>query len=108
VSFTREHAIKSVRKARRCDGCGVRINVGEPAMGWAGLTDGDFGTATYHPECRNAEVALNGLHDWFPGDDWIPLSDCDGEDRPWLAAEHPVVAARMGIAARLPSQTEEY
>ena len=74
------------------------IEVNEPAVNWSGLTDGDFSTVYYHPECRIAEIAINNLHRTF-GDEWMGLHEIDDEDRPWLREEHPVVAQRMGILA---------
>lgn len=96
MSFVRETSINAIRKARRCDGCGVVIALGESAIAWAGMTDGDFGTATYHPDCRAAEIGLNGLMD-LNSNEWWPLREIDHDDRRWLAASFPAVAARMNI-----------
>lgn len=98
MSFAVETPVKAVRKAYHCDGCNRQITVGSPATRWAGLTEGDFGTAIYHPECREAEVAYNREAGWQWGDDWYPLSEIEPEDRPWLAAEYPLAAQRLGIA----------
>jgi len=100
MGFYTETNVKAVRKRHVCDGCGRHIEIGEPAIRWAGTTDGDFGTAIYHPDCRAAEVALNNdILGFRSGDDWCPLSDLEHEDRPWLLEAHPTVAARMGIAS---------
>lgn len=97
MSFYSEVPLKAIRKARPCDGCGVKIEVGEPALACAGKHD-DFWSATYHNDCRAAELALNNIHGCWGGDDWMNLgSDMDWDDWPWLIAEHPTVAARMNI-----------
>jgi len=64
---------------------------------WAGMTDGDFGTLGYHPECREAEIELNKLHGTWSSDEWIALWDFDWEDARWLLEEHPIVAERKGV-----------
>lgn len=100
MTFASESAVRSVRKRHVCDGCGKFIDIGQPATRWAGLTDGDFGTAIYHPDCRAAEVALNTeIVAWSYGDEWLGLSEIEDEDWPWLLEAHPAVAARMGITA---------
>ena len=94
MSFFSETTIKAVRKRHRCDGCDAYIEIGEPARRWAGMTDGDFGHAIFHPDCREAEVALNGrLRRYL--DEWIALSEIDSDDVPWLKDAFPAVAARM-------------
>jgi hypothetical protein len=102
VSFTRETLVKSVRKRHVCDGCGRHIQIGGPASRWAGMTDGDFGTAIYHPDCRAAEVELNDNRDWRYGDDWWPLGEIEHEEWPWLIESYPAVAERIGFV--LPDQ----
>lgn len=42
---------------------------------------------------------MNELRDWRWGDDWLPLHERDPEDDEWIAAEHPEIAARLGIQA---------
>lgn len=97
MSFSRETPIKAIRKARPCDACKQTVTVGEPAISWAGVTDGDFYAVIWHPECRAAELALNKLHGSYP-DEWISLGfEVDSEDYPYLMEEHPVVAERMGL-----------
>lgn len=92
-----EREVKAVRKAVRCDGCGRFIVVGEPASRWAGIFDGDFVSTAYHPDCRQAEIALNERHDTWD-EDWQPITSIEPEDHAWLLAEFPAVAARLGIA----------
>lgn len=55
--FVRE-TIHKARKAHECLACQQPISTGEKYVRWAGLTDGDFGTAAYHPDCRGWEVFL--------------------------------------------------
>lgn len=107
MSFVSETKVKAVRKRHRCDGCGQHIDIGQPATRWAGLADGDFGTAIFHPECREAEVALNHKNDWRWGDDWWRLCDMEREDREWLIEERPIVAERMGIRSLLSPNKEQ-
>jgi hypothetical protein len=97
MSFSSERKVGAVRKEKRCDACGKMVEIGQPAIKWAGTTDGDFGTLVYHVDCRAAELALNKLHGTWSNDDWISLADFDFEDGDWLLAEYPDVAARKGI-----------
>ena len=72
-------------------------------MRWAGMTDGDFSTAIYHPECREAEIAYNNeVLGYAWGDDWWPLSEIDRDDWPWLTETHPIAAARVFAALNQP------
>lgn len=96
MTFYSEQSIKSIRKARPCAGCCSLLEVGTPAVRCAGKQD-DFWSATYHRECREAEIKLNDLHGIRAGDDWFPLSDIDWEDYPWLIESFPIVADRMNI-----------
>lgn len=98
MSFHSERTIKAIRKARQCDACSTMVEVGETAIGWAGVTDGDFGTCTYHPECRVAEIAINRLHG-TRFDEWMGLGEMEWDDHEWLLVKHPTVAARMRITA---------
>lgn len=95
MSFYRETRIKAVRKARGCGGCGRTIASGSEAVDLAGHYDGDFWSSTYHVECHKAEIDLNHEHQ---AEEWIPLQEFEPEDD-WevLLAEHPIVAARLGI-----------
>jgi len=101
--FTRESSIKATKKPHRCLCCHQRIEAGSPANYFAQKYDGEFHSGHMHPDCRNAEVAWNGLMDTW-GDDWSPLytikeSDDAKEYCAWLAEKFPDVAARMGIPA---------
>jgi hypothetical protein len=99
MSFVSETDVKAVRKRHRCDGCGRNIDIGQPAKRWAGTTDGEFCTAIYHVDCREAECALNKLSDTYHPDEWQALREIDSEDWPWLRDTFPAVAHRMGIGA---------
>ena len=92
-----ERAVKAVRKPVHCDGCCRVIAVGQPATRWTGLSDGEFASVAYHPDCRQAEIALNERHDTWD-EDWQPITSIEPEDHAWLLAEFPAVAARLGIA----------
>jgi len=97
MAFYRETPVKAIRKPRSCIACHRTIEVGHPALDCAGYYEGDFWSATYHAECREAEVALNKVYD-LPGGEWVNLgSDMDWEDWPWLIEKFPTVAERMGI-----------
>lgn len=98
MSFSNEQRIKATRKRAWCVGCGQPIEVGSAAVRWTGITDGDFQSVAYHPECRDAECALNEMHS---ADEWIGLCEVTGErdDELWLLEEFPAVAARLKIEA---------
>jgi len=105
VSFTNEKTVKAVRKPAQCCACGKMIEIGESAVRWAGMTDGDFSSVAYHPDCRQAEVEINRLHDTY-FDEWFGLSEIEWEDHRWLLETHPAVAARMGITLAKIKETE--
>lgn len=97
MSFYREQPIKVTRKAHACYGCDRRIEAGEPALYIAATDENNGGIwhGHYHHDCRAAEVALNDVMGFHPGDDWTLLLDVDPEDRPWLKDKFPAVAARL-------------
>lgn len=95
MTFLSERAIKAVRKRHVCDACDKWIEVGEPAVTWCGLNDGQFNSVHYHPDCREAEVALNQLHDWRDYDDWMRLCEAEAEDRPWIKEKWPTPYLRL-------------
>lgn len=98
MGFVCEKAVKAVRKANRCDACSQMVEIGQPAVRWAGVQDGEFHSLLYHPECRAAEIELNDLRETVRNhDDWVGLFDLDWEDWRWLVEKHPVVAERKGI-----------
>lgn len=96
MSFINEKPIKAVRKRHICEACRKYIEIGEPAVNWAGMVDGDFCSSHYHPECREAEVRLNqDVLDWRDCDDWVLLCDAEPENFRWLKTNHPVAYRRM-------------
>lgn len=97
--FYSETHVKKTRKDHRCDGCCKPIPAGSQALRYSGKFDGQFGTFVHHPECREAECALNKLHR-SPYDEWLSLSDIESDKYEWLLAEFPIVAERFGITAQ--------
>lgn len=98
MTFIGERTIKALRRPKRCDGCEKLIPPLEAAVRWSGMTDDGFHTAVFHPDCRLAEIALNNEILGFQyGDDWVPLSHIEDEDRPWIAEAYPAVAQRLGV-----------
>lgn len=96
MSFVDERSVKATRKRHICEACDKWIEPGERAVNWVGLSDGQFGAAYYHPECRVAEVAFNETRGWGYGDDWSRLcEDAEPDDHRWLKAEHPLAYRRM-------------
>lgn len=67
------------RKQRRCDSCLQMIEIGEPYVRWVGVTDGDFGTAPFHPDCREAEIKVNRELLAFD-DEWASLHEYVSEE----------------------------
>jgi hypothetical protein len=99
VSFNSERIIKSTRKPHLCEGCGQTIPAGSTAQNWTGLTDGDFASVYYHPECREAEIMLNELAGTWAGE-WISLQDRDPYYDAWILTDFPIVAERLNISAK--------
>ena len=94
--FLGETNYKAVRKPHQCIACCKTVDVGQPAIVWAGKVDGDFNSNYYHPECRAAEIALNELRDWRWSDDWVLLNEIESEDYKWIQQEHPDAWKRLG------------
>lgn len=97
MDFYQEGTISSVRKARPCGVCNITINAGEPATKFAGRIDGDFVAETFHPDCREAEVAFN--RETLDGE-WYSLryDRCSQGDDTWIVKDFPAVAQRLGIS----------
>lgn len=101
MGYFREHPIAATRKPHRCEACQTTIETGSAANYITvhdGSSDGPF-YGHFHPDCRDAEVRLNDLHDWRGGDDWMALHEAEADDLPWIAEEFPAVFAR--VAARI-------
>ena len=103
MTFCREHSVKAVRKQHRCDVCGTAILIGAPAVRWVGVTDGDFGSAIHHPDCREAEVEFNRMAsgNW---DEWYRLDEEPRKELTWLWRDYPAVAGRLGVLAAVRCQ----
>ena len=97
MTFTSETVVQKTRKPHRCSACRAIIPTGEAMVRWAGMTDGEFGTAEYHTDCREAEIAINRLYDNHASE-WVSLGNFEPEDVPWLQATFPVVAMRLSGA----------
>lgn len=71
--------------------------------------DGEFGSAIYHTECREAEIAFNSMCGGTTYE-WCSLrDDRDIPDDDWLLAEFPLVAQRLGVkqnTAAIPASGE--
>lgn len=72
MSFVGMTHIKACRKQHWCHWCGERIEIGRPAVKIAGVWNGDFGSAYWHPEC---DAAFRSL-------DWKGREEC-GVDEPF-------------------------
>jgi hypothetical protein len=70
MSLYKETNVKQTRKNCICRWCWERIDSGESSVIIAGVFDGDFQTARYHPECRRAITA------------WYDINKCHGEELP--------------------------
>lgn len=96
MSFRSERAIKATRKRHLCSACDQWIEIGEPAINWAGTTDGDFSSVHYHPDCREAEIAYNrDCLDGHWSDDWERLCEAEHDNRPWIKENWPTPYLRM-------------
>lgn len=97
AEFYSEKIVK-VRKPRQCGGCCQMIEKDEQALTYSGKFDGEFGSFTLHPDCREAELAWNKMTGTYY-DEFVGLSDLDADEWEWLLAEFPNVAARKGVTA---------
>lgn len=92
-----ERKIKATRKPHQCQSCLRLIETGSPSLYYVCKnyqSDGMF-YGHHHPECREAELAMNALMDYRDGDDWYPLHEIDSETLPWLKDEFPTAYARL-------------
>lgn len=58
------------RKRHLCDACLKFINPVETYLRAAGVSDGDFWSGAYHPDCREWEVKANKEEHGYFSDDW--------------------------------------
>lgn len=94
MSFSGEKTVKATRKRHQCCACLSMIEIGESAVNWAGMNDGDFNSVYYHPECRAAEIAYNHMIAVWHADEWASLAEIESDDLIWLEAEHPAAFSR--------------
>lgn len=80
MGFCSEKTV-TARKRHRCDACLKFINPGETYLRAAGVSDGEFCSGAYHPECREWEIKVNNEVLGIFTDDWAPLhehvTECD-------------------------------
>lgn len=103
--FFSSRSIKAVRKERHCESCGLKIAAGQPAEYFATKQEGDMFCWHAHPECGEAEKAVNDfmatdvddfLWLWQVKD--IAYHDSDEAREAtleWLRANHPIAAGRI-------------
>lgn len=94
--FVHCRAVKATRKSHTCCACSHEIQIGSEAEYFAGVFEGSFGAGYYHMDCREAEIALNDLHDFW-GDEFCDLTSLldEDEDKAWLRERFPAVADRI-------------
>jgi hypothetical protein len=68
--FFRKTSVRRTRRASVCDWCGETIEAHDPSVVTAGLFEGDFFHARYHPECEAAILR------------WYEFHNCWGEELP--------------------------
>jgi len=85
------------RKRHVCAQCCKFINVGEDYDYSVGVYEGDFYANHEHPDCRALWIKIWDVRGLGNGDTQDFLID-DGdlsEDKAWIEAEFPAVAARL-------------
>lgn len=88
--------VKKTRKNHRCGWCGTRIEAGSAASHSSGVSDGDFWSDHYHPECQAAidssetnQSLRDDLYDgWIPGDWARGRTDDDFGNAPQFSADY--------------------
>lgn len=95
--FNSTRATVVAAKQHICDQCGKPIQKGTIHSYTAGKYDGDFYTAREHNDCRELWLKLWDVRGLLYGDTQdVLISDGDlYEDKEWIAAEYPDVAARL-------------
>ncbi len=80
--FSRQRDVKKTRKVHPCEACERPIAKGSKATYFAGTFEGDFYSAHYHPDCREAENAWNAAAG-FSGDEhtvlWVMFEEGDSD-----------------------------
>lgn len=80
MGFCNEKLV-TARKRHLCDACLKPINPGEQYLRAAGVSNGDFWSGAYHPDCREWEIETNREAHGYFSDDWTPLhehvTECD-------------------------------
>ena len=85
----------TARAAHHCGLCHRPIAVGDRYHRQRGIWEGEPYTFKSHVECRVAAVERHHNSGWTYG---LSLDDLERDDKEWLLAEHPIVAARLGLA----------
>lgn len=86
-------AIHTCRKARTCDQCGKRINIGERYRKQVHTFDG-LCTYRAHEDCDKASAELRKIADVLPDEDYI-LCEAGEDDMEFLTEKYPTVARRL-------------
>jgi hypothetical protein len=91
---------RTSQKRRICDACMKKIEAGDRYLSCVGVQDGQFWSASYHPDCRAWEVKLN-YRNGYDADEWMCLSDHVGDEGLGVldGAPDPVRARFIPIAA---------
>lgn len=90
---------RTARKAHVCQSCSKRIEPGETYLRGAGVWEGDFWSAAFHPDCRAWEVKLCHEGDLL-SDEWMSLAEWVAEDRRSLDGAPESVRARFPETVR--------
>ncbi len=85
------------RKRHVCEQCRKSINAGETCSYAVGKYDGDFYAFHEHIDCREVWLNLWNARGLAYGDTQDSLINDDdlSEEKPWIEAEFPAVAARL-------------
>ena len=95
--FYNERLIKQTRLVHRCEECTRAILLGESCLYVAGVYEGGFSAFHAHVDCREASAAYYDLCDSYYDDERQWIHEIDPECHPWLIAEFPAVAKRLGV-----------
>lgn len=95
-----ERVIHIARKVHRCDDCLLQIDPGQSYVRTRMIHEREPWTYKSHVECDNARCDLHSLWCLGPDEEISLLNDLCTHDYAYMLAEHPVVAARLGITTR--------